>query len=131
MFKITPNCPSAAYFLEFSKIPITVALGSFSGIAVLAGVGPKVAFKVNSYGESFCSFTSVFESAGINQTHHKLYLNININVYVVLPFNKIDMQSTSDVLLCETLIVGKIPEVYLNSSNLNEMLNLVPSRFSS
>jgi len=41
------------------------------------------------------------------------------------------MQSSSEVLLSETLIVGNIPEVYLNSSNLTDMLNLVPERFSS
>lgn len=117
-------------FLELAKRPIKISLGSFSGISILAGYGPKIAYQVHPYGEVFCSFSSRFDSAGINQTYHKLYLNIKINVYVVLPFDSLGMNSESQVLLSETLIVGRIPEVYLNSSNLTDMLNLVPERFT-
>jgi sporulation protein YunB len=118
-------------FLELAKRPIKISLGSFSGISILAGYGPKIAYQVNPYGEVFCFFSSKFDSAGINQTYHKLYLNVKINVYVVLPFDSLSMNSESQVLLSETLIVGRIPEVYLNSSNLTDMLNLVPERFTS
>jgi sporulation protein YunB len=118
-------------FLEFAKRPIKIALGSFSGISVFAGLGPIVAYNVNPYGEVFCDFSSSFESAGVNQTYHKLYLNISIDVNVVFPFKHLKTRSESEVLLCETIIVGKIPEVYLNSGSLTEMLNLVPEKFSS
>ncbi len=118
-------------FLTLSKSPIKIAMGSFSGISVFAGSGPKIAYTVNPHGEVYCNFKSTFESAGINQTYHKIYITVIINVYVVLPFESLNIQSSSEVLLCETLIVGKIPEVYLNSGNLTEMLNLVPERFTS
>ncbi len=118
-------------FLEFAKRPIKISLGSFTGISILTGYGPKVAYNVNPYGEVYCYFTSNFESAGINQTYHKIYLVISIKINVVFPFKKLSVKSASEVLLCETLIVGKIPEVYLNSNNLTEMLNLVPEKFSS
>ena len=118
-------------FLELAKNPITISLGSFLGVSILAGYGPKIAYQVHPYGEVFCDFFSKFNSAGINQTYHKLYLNVMINVYVVLPFKSLKMHSESQVLLLETLIVGKIPEVYLHSSNLTDMLNLVPERFTS
>lgn len=118
-------------FLEFAKNPIKIPLGVFSGISIFSGLGPTVAFNVKPYGEVYAYFTSSFESAGINQTHHKIYLNVLIKVNVVMPFRKIVVNSSSDVLLCENLIVGKIPEVYLNSTNLTDMFNLVPERFSS
>ena len=118
-------------FLELSKRPIIIPLGSFSGISLLAGYGPKIAYDVEPFGEVFCYFTSKFESAGINQTYHKLYLVITIKVNVVLPVKKITINSASEVLLCDTLIVGKVPKVYLNSGTLTEMLNLVPEKFSS
>lgn len=118
-------------FLEFAKWPIKISAGSFTGIAILAGVGPKIAFNVSPFGEVLCSFSSNFESAGINQTYHKLYLIISLKIYVVFPFQKLQVASDSEVLLCETLIIGKIPEVYLNSGSLTEMLNLVPEKFSS
>lgn len=120
-----------ANFLELSKKPIKIPLGSFSGISILAGYGPKLEYDVNPYGEVFCYFTSKFESAGINQTYHKLYLVITIKVNVVLPLKKVVVNSASEVLLCDTLIVGKIPNVYFNSGSLTDVLNLVPEKFSS
>lgn len=118
-------------FLQFAKLPITIPIGSFSGISILSGFGPKIAFDISPFGEVLCSFLSNFESAGINQTYHKLYLVISLKISVVFPFQKLHVGSESEVLLCETLIIGKIPEVYLNSGNLNEMLNLVPTKFTS
>lgn len=118
-------------FLEFAKHPIKIPVGSFTGISIFAGVGPKIAYDVHPYGEVNCYFTSNFVSAGINQTFHKLYLVISLDVNVVLPLEKIKIKSDAEVLLSETLIIGKIPEVYLNSNNLTDMLNLVPEKFSS
>jgi len=120
-----------ANFLEFSKMPIAVSLGAFSGIAIFAGMGPKIAIEVNPYSEVNCYFTSNFKSAGINQTYHKLYLIIAMKVTIVFPFKQLVVNSNAEVLLSESLIVGEIPEVYLNSNKLNDMLNLVPNRFSS
>ncbi len=118
-------------FLEFAKKPISISIGSFTGISILAGSGPKVSYTVNPYGEVYCYFTSSFESAGINQTYHKIYLVITIKINVVLPFESVAVNSASEVLLCETLIVGKIPEVYLATDRFSGSLNLVPEKFSS
>ncbi len=118
-------------FLELSKKPISISLGTFSGITLFSGKGPKVQYDVSPYGEVFCNFVSRFDSAGVNQTYHKLYLNISLNVNVVFPFKNLKSDSEAQVLLCETVIVGKIPEVYLNSGTLTEMLNLVPEKFTS
>lgn len=118
-------------FLSLTTKPIQIPLGSFSGITIFAGVGPKVSYKINPYGEVFCNFISSFESAGVNQTYHRLYFDISLNVCVVLPFKNLKQESSTKVLVCETVIVGKIPEVYLNSGSLTEMLNLVPQKFSS
>lgn len=118
-------------FLSLAENPITISLGSFSGLSIFSGYGPKIAYFVNPFGEVNCFFNSKFESAGINQTNHKIYLMIKFNVNVVFPFEKLSIESVADVLLCETLIVGKIPEVYLNSNNLTDMLNLVPEKFNS
>ncbi len=118
-------------FLQFAKWPITISVGSFTGLSILSGLGPKIAFKVSPFGEVLCSFNSKFESAGINQTYHQLYLIVSLKVNIVFPFERLQVYSDSEVLLCETLIIGKIPEVYLNSGSLTEMLNLVPSKFTS
>lgn len=120
-----------ANFLELSKQPLTISLGAFTGLAIFSGYGPKISYSVNNYGEVHCSFESDFEAAGINQTYHKIYLTVSIKINVVMPFRRLVVNSASEVLLCESLIVGKIPDVYLNSNTLTDMLNLIPQSFTS
>ena len=54
--------------------------------------------------------------------------NIKVNVYSPVEEGKkgkkVIVNSASEVLLCETLIVGKVPEVYLNSGTLTVVLSL-------
>lgn len=118
-------------FLNYVKSPIKIPLGSFSGISIFAGFGPMLSYDIYPYGEVLCNFVSRFESAGINQTYHKLYLVISLKSNIVLPIKKVVTHNDAEVLLCETLIIGKIPEFYLNSGGLTDMLNLLPEKFSS
>ena len=77
-------------------------------------------------GNITCKFTSEFKSAGINQTNHKLYLTVNSNVSVILPIENQIIQTQTQIMIAESIIVGKIPQTYLNSSSVDEMLNLIP-----
>lgn len=106
---------------------LSIPLGAFSGISVIAGLGPKVNINIFPYGDAHCSFISEFTSAGINQTIHKIYLSVDTSIRVVLPLKTITVKNAGQVVLCESLIVGDIPEVYLQSGKLNEMLNLIPN----
>lgn len=118
-------------FLDYAKSPIKIPLGSFSGLSIFAGFGPMLRYDIYPYGEVFCDFVSRFDSAGINQTYHKLYLIISLKTNIVLPIKKLVVDNDAELLLCETLIIGKIPEFYLNSGGLTDMLNLLPEKFSS
>ena len=105
---------------------IGIPIGTLMGIPILMGKGPEIRIKLFPIGAISCSFKSEFTQAGINQTNHKIYVNINSNVSVILPVSARNVQSTSQFLICESIIVGRVPEVYLNSDNLDEMMNLIP-----
>ena len=105
---------------------VEVGLGTFTGLPILANVGPKVSIKMMPIGSIYSKFRSEFTSAGINQTNHKIYLTVETNVSIILPISEKRVQTKTELLIAESIIVGKIPEVYLNSNNLDEMLNLVP-----
>lgn len=111
---------------NFANTNLQIPLGAFTGISILSGIGPNINIEIYPYGDVECGFKSEFVSAGINQTLHKIYLILTTKIRVVLPTKTIVVNNSGDVVLCESLIVGKIPEVYLQSSNLTEMLNLVP-----
>ncbi|MBR4998887.1 MAG: sporulation protein YunB [Clostridia bacterium] len=101
-------------------------LGTMSGIPFLIGHGPQIKLNLIPIGVVNTNFQSEFTSVGINMTKHSLFLYINVHVSIVLPIRAYDIKTTNQVLLAESIIVGKVPEVYLNGQSLGKSLNLVP-----
>ena len=89
-----------------------VKLGSFTGIKLISGRGPDVEVRMSTIGEVTTEIKSEFEETGINQTLHKIYININCNVSLLTPFKDVDESITAQVLLSETIISGDIPDSY-------------------
>ncbi len=111
---------------EYGKNGVSIALGSFTGIPFFVGLGPSIKLNVTPIGSVFSTFSSEFETAGVNQTIHRIYLNINANVGVVLPLYTKRFTTSQNVLIAESIIVGSVPEVYLYSDSLDTLLNFVP-----
>ncbi len=93
---------------------LSIRVGTFSGMPFLIDKGPLVRLNLVPVGVVSGKFTSEFCSVGINMTKHSLLLNIDVHVSVVLPVKAYEVHSTNQVLLAESIIVGKVPEVYLN-----------------
>ena len=94
------------------KEGITVAMGTFTGIPFLFGVGPNISLQLVPVGTVNTNFLSSFQSVGINQALHKLYFKIETSVGMILPAMTTNFSTSLDVVLCENIIVGKIPEIY-------------------
>ncbi len=105
---------------------VMVPLGTFSGMPILVGRGPNVKIRLLPIGSIACNFKSEFTQAGINQTHHRIYVNVESKVTMILPVENRTIINTVQVLICESIIIGKIPETYLNSAQLQDMLDLIP-----
>lgn len=101
-------------------------VGTFTGIPFLIGRGPKITLKLVPIGSVSSIFESEFNSVGINMTKHTLYFYIQTHVSIVLPIKAYDVISNVQVMLAESIIVGKVPDVYLNGGSLGQSLNLVP-----
>jgi len=112
--------------VEYGSVGVTIPVGTFTGIPLLVGRGPRVRVKMTPIGSVICKFVSHFESAGINQTVHKIYVNITATVSVVMPLSSRSFEAVQEVLISESVIVGQVPEVYLNSDTLDTLLNFVP-----
>lgn len=89
-----------------------VKLGSFTGIKLIAGRGPDVEVRMSTIGEVTTELKSEFEEMGVNQTLHRLYINVNCNVSLLTPFKDVDEHITAQVLISETVISGDIPDAY-------------------
>lgn len=102
------------------KEDIEIALGSFTGFKLLAGRGPGVKIKITTIGDVETDLKSEFISTGINQTLHRVYLQVKCKVNILTPFNSISKDITNQVLLVENIIVGNIPDTYYNLEGMSE-----------
>lgn len=93
---------------------VYVPLGSCSNLYFLAGLGPKVPIRIYPVSIVNADFKESFDSVGINQVKHKLYLDVSMQIsFVGMMFAQADTVETS-VLLNETIIVGDTPTYYGN-----------------
>ena len=99
---------------------IEIALGSFTGFKLLAGRGPGIKIRISTIGNVETDLKSEFTAQGINQTLHRVYLDVKCNVSILTPFDNIERQITNQVLLIENVIVGNIPSTYYNLEGLNQ-----------
>lgn len=93
---------------------LSVPLGTLTGQPLLSGVGPSVRVNVDSVGEVTADYNNSFTSAGVNQTLHRVCLDITATVYLFLPGEVLPVSVSSSVCVAETVIVGETPDTYLN-----------------
>ena len=98
----------------------TLKLGSFTGSKFFAGMGPDIKIKMMTDGTVETDLRSEFKEAGINQTLHRIYLEVKCNVNILTPYHTISETITNQVLLVEGVIIGNIPDAYYNLEGLNE-----------
>lgn len=94
----------------------------------MAGRGPGVKIQIAPIGNVETDLKSEFVAQGINQTIHRIYLNVKCKVNILTPFKDIEKEIMNQVLLIENVIVGHIPETYYNLEGLNgssEALELI------
>ena len=111
---------------DLSTKGLKINIGTFSGIPFFIGRGPIINLKIMPIGSVESEFSSEFDAVGINMTRHTLFLYINVHINIVLPIKAYDYYSTNQVMLAESIIIGKVPEVYLHGDSLGKSLNLVP-----
>ena len=102
---------------NFKEKTFWISLGTLSGFEILNGKGPKVPMKISIAGNVFTNFNNKFSNAGINQTIHQIYVNIHTKICITIPGSTCTSESDDEILVSETVIVGKVPRVYSCSGN--------------
>ena len=94
---------------------------------ILSGRGPSIPIKMSTIGNVETELVSQFSHAGINQTLHRIYLNVNCKVTILTPFDTIEENITNQVLIAEAVIVGEVPSTYydLNGVKGDDLIELV------
>ena len=93
---------------------VKVPIGAFTGIKMFAGFGKKVSMPLITVPSIKCEIISTFESVGINQTRHSLYVDIVPEVYIVTRLKTRKLKDSIRILIFDNFIVGEVPEVYFS-----------------
>lgn len=98
------------------KRKINIPLGTFSGTEILNGRGPKIPLSVSMSGSVVTDFKSEFLAAGINQTKHRVYLDVSTEVFALIPGYPVNTAVNTSVLIAETIIVGEVPALFAGNN---------------
>ena len=104
---------------------VTVPLGAALGLTILAGSGPGIPVSIVPVGSISTDFATEFEACGINQTRHKVYLQVEASVRIVIPAGAKTTNVSANMLVAESIIVGAVPEGFVGYNLGEEELNLV------
>ena len=99
---------------NFDSNSFGVPVGVLTGIDLLSALGPKLPVRVVSVTSADGQYRNEFTSAGINQTLHRIMLDVTLNAKLLLPGGIVEVVVSAPVCIAETVIVGQIPQTYLN-----------------
>lgn len=63
---------------------------------------------------------SEFISVGVNQTLHRIYLDVNCEIGVVTPYSKTVEEISNQILLIENVILGIVPSTNYDLDGLDK-----------
>lgn len=95
---------------KYVKIPIT----SIFNMGLFSGYGPRLHLTIIPTGNVTAKFKSEFEQAGINQTRHRIYIEITTKVRLIAPFYSSNQEYVNEITVAEYVIVGDTPSTYYN-----------------
>lgn len=102
---------------------VAIPLGAALGIPFFSALGPRIRVRIVPVSAVSAAFSTEFESAGINQTRHKIYLSLRTNVRLVIPSGARQVSLGSQVLIAESIIVGDVPQSYVQVPEMGDALN--------
>ncbi len=105
--------------LALDNSDLGIPVGSLIFPELFAGRGPEIPVNILSIRNSDASFTSDFTEAGINQTLQQLNMQVSVDVAVLVLGKTNYFTVSSQVVVAETIIVGQVPETFLQTGGRN------------
>ena len=93
---------------------VAIPMGQLTGFRMLAAWGPEMKVRIIPSSEVHVDLQDKFEQAGINQTRHLIYMNVNSKMKIAVPYLSDEIDVSSTIPLAETIIVGDVPSNYVN-----------------
>lgn len=98
---------------------VYINLGKVTGMSFLSYVGPTFKIELERAGRIETKLESHFVSKGINQTIHKINLNLKCKISILTPLESIAETIEETMIVAETVIVGEVPDNYYYYDDIN------------
>ena len=95
-------------------LTVNIPVGNLTGVSILMGRGPKVPVKIITMTSSRVEFNNSIVTAGINQTKHQINLEVIVDIDILVPWGTESTQVVTEVLIADTIVVGRVPDTYLS-----------------
>lgn len=112
---------------ELGEQGIRIPIGTLTNIPFFAGAGPDVQVKFMPVGSIKSEFFSSLTASGINQTLYRVAIRLSCTINLIMPTINETIYASTDVIICESVIVGDVPQVYTDVANEEDMINLIPT----
>ncbi|MBQ9685807.1 MAG: sporulation protein YunB [Oscillospiraceae bacterium] len=99
---------------ENRTLTVEIPIGNLTGISLLMGRGPSVPVQIIVLTSSRVQFNNSIVTAGINQTKHQINLEVIVDIDILIPWGTESTQVVTEVMIADTIVVGKVPDTYLN-----------------
>lgn len=100
-----------------AKEDVEVPYSSIFGSVLLGNYGGKYTFNLELLGNIKCNYRTTFQSVGVNQTLLCMYIDLDVDISVMLPLYVDNVNVSTSMVVYQNLIVGKVPDFYFDSGN--------------
>ncbi|HHU69918.1 MAG TPA: sporulation protein YunB [Thermoanaerobacterales bacterium] len=96
---------------------IEIPIGQITKSNILANFGPTISASILPVGAVEVNVVEAFEEAGINQTRHKIFIDVKTWMKIAVPLVSSSIEVSTQIPVTETIIIGNVPSTIINLNN--------------
>ena len=107
------NTKMGEYLEEKKEFELDIPLGRITNNPLLAAMGPDIPIQVRVVGNPGVDYARSFESVGINEVNHRIWIEMELLIQVTTPLLTDVLTANMQFTLIDQTLSGKVPNTYL------------------
>ncbi len=103
---------------QLESIVYRIPLGVVTGLTLLSNFGPEIPVELSLVRDVESKFRTKMINGGINNTYFELYIDIEVDIQIVIPFFTDEEPIKYEALIGTLYIPGKVPTYFGNGGSL-------------
>lgn len=107
------NTKMGEFLEEKKEFELDIPLGRVTNNPLLAAMGPDIPIQVRVVGNPGVDYGRSFESVGINEINHRIWIEMELLIQVTTPLLTDVLEANMEFTLIDQTLSGKVPNTYL------------------